>query len=205
MAFQPVPDTARFAVVSQSFVGDDVVNVFYFRRAGAWGLPELETAAQTLATVWADNVMPHLANETSFRRVQARGERVQDDVSFEYILPSPVAGGRPGQAVPYQCAFCVTHLTGLVGRSNRGRTFFGYISEEDSISGQLPAVRANALRNGLVSIRTVMSNAGWTHVVVSRVRNRVRLPVAVTVPVIGYKYTDLILDTQRRRRLGRGS
>jgi len=41
--------------------------------------------------------------------------------------------------------------------------------------------------------------------VVSRVRNKVRLPVAVTVDVIGYKYTDQIVDTQRRRQVGRGS
>jgi hypothetical protein len=54
-------------------------------------------------------------------------------------------------------------------------------------------------------VRTVMANAGWTHVVVSRVRNKTRLPVAVTVPVIGYKYTDRVVDTQRRRQVGRGS
>lgn len=205
MAFQPVPDTARFAVVHQSGVGDFVVNVLYFRRTGPWGLPELEAAAQTLATVWVNDVMIHLSTEVSLRRIQARGERAQDDVSFEFVLPSPVAGSRPGEAVPFQCAFCVTHLTGLAGRSNRGRTYFGYISEGDNNNGLLAVARANGLRNGLVSVRNVMSNAGWTHVVVSRVRNKVRLPVAVTIPVIGYKYTDLIIDTQRRRRLNLGA
>jgi hypothetical protein len=205
VAFQPVPDTARFAVVHQSGVGDFVVNVLYFRRTGPWGLPELEAAAQTLATVWVNDVMIHLSTEVSLRRIQARGERAQDDVSFEFVLPSPVAGSRPGEAVPFQCAFCVTHLTGLAGRSNRGRTYFGYISEGDNNNGLLAVARANGLRNGLVSVRNVMSNAGWTHVVVSRVRNKVRLPVAVTIPVIGYKYTDLIIDTQRRRRLNLGA
>jgi len=205
MAFQPVPDTARFAIVHQSGVGDEVVNVLYFRRQGNWGLPELEAAAQTLATVWVNDIMTNLSSETRLQRVQARGERVQDDVSFEFVLPSPAAGTRPGESVPFQCAFCVTHLTGLVGRSNRGRTYFGYISEADNNNGLLAVARANGLRNGLVSVRNVMANAGWTHVVVSRVRNKTRLPVAVTVPVIGYKYTDLIIDTQRRRRLNLGS
>jgi len=205
MAFQPVPDTARFAVVHQSGVGDSVVNVLYFKRSGSWGLSELEAAAQQLATVWVNDIMPNLCVETSLRRIQARGERVQDDVSFEFVLATPVAGGRPGEAVPFQCAFCVTHLTGLVGRSNRGRTYFGYISEADNNNGLFAMARANALRNGLGSVRTIMANAGWTHVVVSRVRNKTRLNVAVTVPVIGYKYTDLIIDTQRRRRLNLGS
>jgi hypothetical protein len=205
MAFQPVPDTARFAIVHQSGVGDSVVNVLYFRRGGTWGLPDLENAAQQLATVWVNDIMPHLSGEVSLRRVQARGERVQDDVSFEFVLPTAVSGGRAGEAVPFQCAFCVTHLTGLIGRSNRGRTYFGYLSELDNNNGLLDAVRANALRNGLASVRNIMSTAGWTHVVVSRVRNKVRLSTAVTVPVIGYKYTDLIIDTQRRRRLNLGS
>jgi len=205
MAFQPVPETARFAIVHQSGVGDEVVNVLYFRRSGTWALPELEAAAQQLATVWTNDVMIHLSSETRLQRIQARGERVQDDVSFEFVLPSPVAGSRPGEAVPFQCAFCITHLTGLVGRSNRGRTYFGYIAEADNNNGLLSVARANGLRNGLASVRNIMANAGWTHVVVSRVRNKVRLPVAVTVPVIGYKYTDLIIDTQRRRRLNLGA
>ena len=205
MAFQPVPDTARFALVHQSPTADILINVLYFRRATQWGLPELETAAQTLATAWVNDVLPHLSVNTSFRRVQVRGERVQDDVSFEYVLDPPLAGLRGGEPVPYQCSFCVTHLTGLVGRSNRGRTFFGYLSELDNDAGLITVARATGLREGLVSVRTVMGAAGWTHVVVSRIRNKVRLPVAVTVPVIGYKYTDLVIDTQRRRRLGQGA
>jgi hypothetical protein len=205
MAFQPVPDTARFAIVHQSSTGDDVINVLYFRRQGAWGLQELSAAAQTLATVWTNDVMPHLSFGTYLHRVQARGERVVDDVSFEFALSSPVAGGRTGDPLPYQCSFCVTHLTGLVGRYNRGRTYFGYLSEIDVGSGLISVARANGLRDGLGSVRNIMSNSGWTHVVVSRVRNRVRLPTAVTVDVIGYKYTDLLVDTQRRRVLGRGS
>jgi hypothetical protein len=205
MAFQPVPDTARFAVIQNSWVGDEIINVLYFRRQGAWGLSELEAAAQQLATIWVNDVMPHLSMEASLRGVQARGERVQDDVSFEFVLQSPVRGGRSGDALPFQCAFCVTHITGLVGRSNRGRTFFGLLSELDSMNGLFAVARANALRDSLSSMRNIMGNAGWTHVVVSRIRNKVRLPVAVTVPVIGYRYKDLIIDTQRRRRLNQGS
>jgi hypothetical protein len=205
MAFQPVPDTARFALVHKGPLGDDVINVLYFRRSGQWGLQELEAAAQTLATVWVNDVMIHISNTTSLFRVESRGERVIDDVSFEYVLPTPVSGARGGDVLPPQACFCVTHITGLVGRANRGRTYFGMISEEDASSGFITAARADGFRNGLVSVRNVMSNAGWTHVVVSRVRNKTRLPVAITVPVIGYKYTDRIIDTQRRRQVGKGS
>jgi len=205
MAFQPVPDTARFALVHKGPWGDDVVNVLYFRRSGQWGLQELGAAAQALATAWVNEVMTNISNATSLFRVESRGERVIDDVSFEYVLPSPAPGTRTGDPLPPQVCFCVTHITGLVGRANRGRTYFGMISEDDASGGFITVARANGFRNGLVAVRNIMSNAGWEHVVVSRVRNKTRLPVAITVPVIGYKYTDRIVDTQRRRQVGRGS
>jgi len=205
MAFQPVPDSARFALVHTGVGGDAVVNVLYFSRSGSWGLSELQTAAQTLATVWVNDVMTSLSQSTIFVRVQCRGERSQTDVGFEYVLPSPVAGSRPGDVLAPQCAFCVTHLTGLTGRANRGRTYFGLLSENDTANGFLFTARGNALRDGLASVRNIMANAGWQHVVVSRVRGRNRLPEAVTVPVIGYKYSTLAVATQRRRRVGQGS
>jgi len=79
------------------------------------------------------------------------------------------------------------------------------ISEADAGNGFIDSARANGFRNGLVAVRNAMLALQWVHVVVSRVRNKTRLQVAVTVPVIGYKYTNLIIDTQRRRQLGRGS
>jgi hypothetical protein len=205
MAFQPVPDTARFAIRMKSGLLGDVINVLYFARGGAWGLSELESAAQQLATVWVNDVMPSISSTAAFFSVQARGERVQDDVSFEFVLPSPVSGLRTGDPLPAHCAFCVTHLTGIVGRSNRGRTYFGPIAESDTIGDLLLPGRADAFRNGLIAVRNIMSNAGWQHVVVSRVRNKVKLPVAITVPVIAYRYTDRIIDAQRRRKPGVGS
>ena len=90
MAFQPVPDTARFAVVMDDSASDLFVNVFYFRRAGSWGLPELQTGATTLATAWVNDVLPLLMQFTRFIRVEARGERAQSParnrttISFRY-------------------------------------------------------------------------------------------------------------------------
>jgi len=205
MAFQAVPDTARFAVRVRSTGGDDVVNVLYFKRQGAWDLSDLQNAAQLLATAWVNEVMPNLPANATLFSVQSRGERVQDDVSFEFVLSPPVSGARSGGSLPAHCCFCVTHLTGLTGRSNRGRTYFGPLAASDVIADLLVPGRADGFRNSLVAIRNVMANAGWQHVVVSRVRNRVRLPVAITVPIISYRYTDRVVDSQRRRKLGVGS
>jgi hypothetical protein len=205
MAFQAVPDTARFAVVMDDSEKDQFVNVFYFRRTGQWGLPELQQGATTLAQVWINDVLPYLMRFTRLLRVEARGERSQTDVSFQYVPPGQPVSNRAGEGLPYQVAFCVTHLTGLTGRYNRGRTYFGPLSENDQDYGLLLPAVANAFVAALGSMRTLMGDVGWEHVVVSRFFNRVRRAQGVTIPVIGYRYYDLVIDTQRRRQRGRGS
>jgi hypothetical protein len=205
MAFQPVPDTARFAVVMDDSGSDQFVNVLYFRRTGSWGLPELEQGATTLGTAWVNDVLPFLSSGVRFIRIEARGERAQTDVSYQLVPANPPSSSRAGDSLPYQVAFCITHLTGLTGRANRGRTYFGPLSEQDQTYGLLSNAVANAFVGALNSIRTVMAAQGWEHVVVSRYLNKVKRAQGTTIPIIGYRYYDRVLDTQRSRRRGQGS
>jgi len=206
MAFQPVPDTARVAVVhSNGSLPDQIVNVFYFRRTGQWGLPEIEDLASAFRTLWVQNIMNQLSTQTLLRRVEVRGERAQVDVSYQLPIVPAIGGTRGGDPLPPQISFCVTHLTGLTGRSRRGRTYFGMFSELNASNGFLEQALVDGLVNGLNTIRTSLADEGWIHVVVSRVENRQRLPVANTYAVIGYRAFDGVLDTQRRRAIGRGS
>ena len=205
MAFQPVPGVARFAVVMDDSAADQFVNVFYFRRTGSWGRAELEQGATTLAQVWVNDVLPLLMRFTRFIRIEARGERSQTDVSYQFVPANPPSSNRPGDGLPYYVAFCVTHLTGLTGRYNRGRTYFGPLSENDQNYNILAVPVANAFVASLNSIRSLMANQGWEHVVVSRFFNKIRRAEGVATPVLGYRYYDLVLDTQRSRKRGRGS
>lgn len=204
MAFQSVPDTAKVAVVMKHD-SQDVVNVFHFRRPGQWGVPELESLVQQVGTAWVNDVMVHLSQFTQLFRIEGRGLRAQNDVSFEYVLPTVVFGGRGDQGLPGSVAFVVTHLTGFTGRSNRGRTFFGGLSEADVDRNQIVVARANGLRDGLSSVRDAANAVGWTMVVVSRFSDRIRRPEGLTIPIIGFRYRDTVVDSQRRRLPGRGS
>jgi len=205
MAFQPVPDVARFAVVMDDSAAEQFVNVFYFRRTGQWGLPELAAGAGRLAQIWVNDVLPFLAGGVRLLRVEARGERSQSDVAFQHVPPSPPASTRTGDSLPFQVAFCVTHVSGLTGRANRGRTYFGPLSEADQAGGLLATPVANAFVAALNSMRNLMNSEGWEHVIVSRFLNRQRRAQGVAIPVISYRYYDRVLDTQRSRRRGTGS
>lgn len=203
MAFQPVPNTAKVAVVTTNGFSE-YVNVFHFYRDGLWGQPELSGLLQVVATAWVNEIMTSIHSDIVFVRVEGRGLRAPDDVAAEFVLPTPSFGTRGGSLSPANVSFAVTHLTGLAGRSNRGRTFFVGLSESDTVGDLIVAARADALRNGLGVVRQQAADAGWTMVVVSRRANNVLLPVARTIPITGFRWRDRILDSQRRRLTGRG-
>lgn len=204
MAFQPAPDCAKIAVV-QTHITSDIVNVLHFRRQGQWGLPELDALITAVGTAWVNDIMPHLSANNALVRIEGRGLRGQFDVSSEYVLPTPVVGGRPGEGLPANVSFCVTHLTGLAGRSNRGRTYFGALAEADTVGDFIAVARAGALRDGLNSVRSAASQQGWTMVVLSRYANKQLRAQALPIDVIGFRYRDTIVDSQRRRLSRRGA
>ena len=204
MAFQPAPDCAKVALV-HTHITSQLVNVFHFRRTDQWGIPELDNLLTAVSTAWVNDVMIHLSGNTLFLRAEGRGLRAQFDVSSELVLAQPVSGGRPGEGLPGNVTFAVTHLTGLTGRSNRGRTYFGGLAEADVNGDYFATARANGLRDGLSSVRSAASQAGWTMVVLSRALNKQIRPQAVAIPIIGFRYRDLFVDSQRRRLTGRGA
>lgn len=204
MAFQPVPNTARLAVIHNYF-NQLLVNVFHVYIPGNWATIALEDNTLALATAWVNDVMIHLNSNLQFLRVEARGMRAQNDVFYTYVAPTFVSGGRNQEPMPGNVAFCVTHLTGLTGRANRGRTYFGGLDRADVSGNTITQARADGLVAGLQSIRNELNNIGSTLVVVNRRLNNVVLPVANTIPVTGFRYADRTVDSQRRRLPGRGA
>lgn len=199
MAFQAVPDVARFALVHDDSAAHTAINIFYYRNATQWGLPELITACNTLGAAWAAQVLPLMSASSRLLRIEARGERAPVDVSYQLSLSPPLSGGAVGQPLPLQCAFCVTHLSGFTGRSARGRTYFAFLTEDQQNAGLVSGSQAAAYVGALEYIKDQMSNIGWTHVIVSRYSGGVKRSVAETLNVIGYRARDTEIDTQRRR------
>ena len=203
MAFVPIPETAKVAVV-HSRAGEQMVNVLYFRRAGSWGATELQQLADTVRDAWAVNPVNGLSQSVQFLRVEARGMRAQADITTTSIVSPAVFGGDGSPALPGNVAFCVTHVTGLTGRSNRGRTYFGGIGESKISGDTIQQAFADYLVNSLLALRNAVTGIGWEHVVVSLYNNRQPRATGVTIPVTGYRYADRTLDSQRRRLRGRG-
>lgn len=203
MTFQPVPNTFKFALV-HNCLNELIVNTFHFSRQGFVTPLDLEDGATLLATAWVNDIMIHLNSNVQFLRVEARGLRQQIDITATIPITPPVGGGRNQELMALNVAFCVTHTTGLSGRSARGRTYFGGLDRADVTQNTISQARADGFVTGLTSLRDLMDNAGWSMVVVNRQTNKVIPPTASTIPVTGFRYADRVVDSQRRRLPGRG-
>jgi len=107
-------------------------------------------------------------------------------------------------SVPGNVTWCVKFLTGLTGRSYRGRNYIMGMTEDATVGNQMDAGRAAAFVANYEALLDLVDATDFTWVVLSRVQNNVPLANAIGAPIINVGYTDLNLDSQRRRLTGRG-
>jgi hypothetical protein len=204
MPFVAVPHAAEFTIKGK-VEGQDVINTFNALFTGVPTLPDLQTAAGTLGGIWAGNILPHVGSSYSFLGVHGRGLSTIVDIECDEDGDAGV-GTATGQTLPNNVAFCLKRLTGFSGRSARGRVYISGLTDS-SLTGTNEANVgvANALRTALNLIAPAWAPNDWTEVVISRFTGGIANIPPVTRAVVEYAYTDLVLDSMRRRLPGRGA
>jgi len=200
----PIPaNTLRFSIRG-NLPGNEIWNCsFWLRPTGAATAPSDGTAADALLTTlkgvthWATFKAQILAN------LRATGGIVEERLycypttgttAAAVAVQSDVAAGTStGGTLPNQCAVVVTLLTGVAGRSQRGRVYLplsgGAVSTTDGqLTNTLPTLRAE-LANWNKDMALLAS--GWAIYVVSQTRTS-------SLPVVQCKI-DTRVDVQRRR------
>ena len=204
MPFVAVPNAAEF-VIRADVEGQDVFNTFYGVHTTTFDLAMLEVAAGLLSTRWSAHILPFLSSSYNFRGVHARGLRSSVDVETDDVSDAGVGGVGTG-ALPNNVAFAVKRVTGLAGRSARGRIYIGGIPfGERSSTNVFDVSWAADIVNGLRGLAADWAAADWLEVVVSRMTNGIPNTPPVSRLVTDYVATDLYADSMRRRLPGRGS
>lgn len=198
MAFQSVPQTAEAVV---RYTNNGVISSLTFY--GLYPTAYDQTAIDDLAAAvdgWAGtDLRSILAQETAYTTTSVRG--LENAVDFFSVNATGAGiGSTTGEQLPGLVAFAVKRITGLAGRSARGRVFLP-VPQNDlgSDENQVAGARVTAYVAALNVLRADMLLAGWTEVVVSRYTLGAARPVGVTYPVTNYLATDTFIDTQRRR------
>ena len=137
--------------------------------------------------------------------VKATDLQAQNGPSVIYGTGLPIAGTRAGAQLPNSCCLCITKRTALRGRSFRGRSYFGPLTETDVTGNVASSTFVTSLLSDWSSYlsRTVGGEV-WDLVVISRKQNGQWLEFGDSTRVIGFT-SDGVIDSQRRRLPGRGA
>jgi hypothetical protein len=137
------------------------------------------------------------ASTVSLVSILARDLSVVD--SFVVERAESVPGAVASAAMPANVTWAVKAVTGLAGRSFRGRSYFVGLAEGDVTENTVNLTRADSIITGYDELMGNLSFGSRQMVVVSRVSLGVPRVTGVATDITEWLYTDRQVDTQRRR------
>lgn len=198
MVFVPAPQVAQ-AVVKHIYAGQEVNNVLAFGIAAVPNIVQLQTLASALQEAWVGAIMPLLSNQLTFSEVVVRDLTVADGTQVASAPAALVTGGVGGDGYPGSVALCMTHRTALIGRSRRGRTYFGGIPENTATVNTFQPFFLLAMKTAWDSVIADVEVSGWFFGILSRRTNKLPRPVGVFTAVTSSLFRDPRVDSQRGR------
>jgi hypothetical protein len=199
MAFQPVPDTAELVLEYTNIDGVQMVNTMYIREANitTW-IPAALNGLLDLTEDWVTEfLVPLMSTQVRLTKLTARDLGSENGAIV--VRGENIPGTNSALVLPGNVTFAVSFRTGLAGRSYRGRNYFIGLGENQASGNFIVTVTADAIVNAYVQFAAEILLQGWVQVVVSRYVNGALRPTAVATDITQYLYTDLRLDSQRRR------
>jgi len=119
MAFQRVPETAE-AIVRYTAGIKPVVMTFYARFIGGYSTSDLIALANNVDTRVGNNFLPIQTDDIVYNSTLVRGlDKINDEEVIDSDNTGP--GGVVSKGLPNNVSYAVKRLSGLTGRSARGR------------------------------------------------------------------------------------
>lgn len=174
-----------------------VENTFTFRLPAPATLANLTTLAGVVDT-WVQAHKGQWPTNVTIEKYYLRALDSAGAPTYEQNPSVATDGTKAGTALPNDVTFSVTRYTGLAGRKNRGRLYqIGLVQTDLSGANTVDATRAAGMITTYEALRTAMLAAtpSATQIILHRADG-------THVDVIGHRYADLFLDSQRRRLPG---
>lgn len=201
MAFQAVPDTVEISLIfTQNGVA--VQNVFYAEREGGYELADLTALADAIDAQWQGTWRDQQPDEVDYLRTEVRGLAEEHDL-LAVNDDSANSGTHVGDAMPNNVTFSVKKISGLTGRSARGRTYWIGVPRTELTAADENVIEAAYVAEMITSVDSIRSAIGgvgtWNPVLVSRFTGGAARSVGITFPWIGTVSVNNRVDTQRGR------
>lgn len=201
MAFIPADKTAQ--VVAQ-FTWDNqpCENVYWFLGTAEWTSTLLQSLANAVAGWITADALNSMATNVSAVRVLATDWSTQSGPQVESTTGLPSSGVNAGLALPNNSTIAIKHVTGLRGRSFRGRTFWIGLNDTMRSDNAITVGARTALIASLVHLNALASAVNGAQMsVVSFRHNNAPRGSAVVTPIISFTI-EQTLDSMRRRLPG---
>lgn len=193
MAFVPIPRVVSFQAIWQQ-QGEAVENTFHYHFGADVTEAMLDGLANTYST-WAGAHVGLFDNFSGLVKMEARDLTTATSLRKEYNVVPSVVGTDASGSLPNNVTFALKRQTGLAGRKNRGRIYLiGLSKDRLQADGQR---LATAQANGMVVAYDALMNQQFTDNAADEVIAHKSL--GTFTHVVSYAYTDLVLDSQRRR------
>lgn len=198
MSFQPVPNTVVAEVLTAYGLVGTIQNNLNFRYPDGYDQDAIDILANEVAQFWNEQIMPVQSSGVTLFQVHVRGLAEELDIEAFNTEFTPENGAVASAVLPASVCFVIKFTTGFVGRSARGRVYIGGLTESEVTGNLLNVDTANSLVTAFEAMAGYLT-AGKQHVVVSRFHDGAPRDEGTTLNVTGYSYSDLRVDTQRRR------
>lgn len=201
MVFQPAVDVAEIGVI-YTYNGVGVQNVFYGHAPGGYVLLDLQQLAGAVDGAVGGGWLAQQPSEAVYLRTEVRGLTVENDLAAtDLTLAGPGTDTNP--PLPNNVTFAIKKLSGLTGRSARGRSYWIGIPTNSTIptdENQLATAYVASIVANIDLVRTsIQALPNWDAVLLSRFTGGVKRASGKTFPWIGSVAVNERIDTQRDR------
>lgn len=202
MAFTPIPSTAEIAL---RFLqdGQNVANVWHVQYETAPSVPLMQTIASTTILAWQDLLRPLCASTLQLLEVSVVDQSEEGGVAALLAPLTNNVGTASSPALPNALTVAVKKSTGRSGRSYRGRVYHIGLVEAQVTNNRLEPSIATSINTAYTGFLARYVAIDCVMVVASLQSNNLPRPLGVVTPIVGFS-TDPVVDTQRRRGVGRG-
>lgn len=203
MEFVPFEDVAKVELV-YSMENQIMENVLYYSFSYGWSVPNMTGFASTMQSLWDAQMKARVTAQLSLTKIIITDMTTESSPKVEHAVSPAIAGTAAGDALPANCAAEITLVTGLRGRSYRGRIYVPGVPDTSATGSSWNAGFITSLSGAFGNFISVIYGAGSAHLVVaSRVHNKIVRTTGVASEVLSVTVSPYICS-QRRRLPGRG-
>lgn len=204
MAFIPTADTVKVCLKYNSN-GQVACNVFNVDVGDEPNVSSMTTLGALVKLWWDTYVKPITHLSTSLQQIELYDISSANDDGIVYTTGLPSAGTLGGGPMPNNVSVVTKLLTGLTGRSRRGRKYFVGISDSSIATGRqtITSTFQTALATAWNELLDALIAEGFNLVITSLISQGAPRTSGLNTFVTGFT-TNLTLDSMRRRLPERG-